>query len=484
MSPAPLPLPNALNALTCDLPLRQTSNGDETRIHFFTDEAAFESWITDQPDSLKNWVNTHKFQIAPNHALIVPASDGTPECVLAAYIGMPTLYSSAYLARKLPTGDYRLADMDGAPIDAMTATDIAIAWGLASYNFDALKSEKEPAETFLSLPDNVNAEAVTNQIRAVWLTRDLVNLPTNHMGPADLAAAASGIAEQFDAAITVTDDQAVVAAEYPAIYAVGKGSESNPRLIDMSWGKEGAPKITLVGKGVCFDTGGLDLKPSSAMLNMKKDMGGSAQALGLAYLIMANELPVRLRVLIPAVENSVSGRAFRPKDIIRTRAGLSVEIGNTDAEGRLVLADALDVADKENPELLVDFATLTGAARVALGPDLPAMMTNDDALADALATSGLACGDPVWRLPLWEPYASGLDSKIADTSNVTTGGFAGSITAGLFLQKFVPNTLAWVHFDVFAWSPSGKPGKPEGGEAQAMRAVFHYLDQRYGETGT
>jgi leucyl aminopeptidase len=300
------------------------------------------------------------------------------------------------------------------------------------------------------------------------------------MGPAELAQAAQDLAAEFDAAVEVIVGQDLLDRDYPAIHAVGRASPRAPRLIDLRWGNPEHPKVTIVGKGVCFDTGGLDLKPSSAMLIMKKDMGGAAHALALGRMIMMAGLPVRLRVLVPAVENVVSGDSFKPQDVLKTRKGLTVEVGNTDAEGRLILCDALAEADSEKPELLIDFATLTGAARVALGPDLPALMCNDDALANDLTEAGSAVDDPMWRLPLWAPYRKGLDSKVADINNVTTNGFAGAITAGLFLQEFVSKGTPWAHLDTYAWNGSARPGRPEGGEALGLRAAYAVIAKRFG----
>jgi leucyl aminopeptidase len=311
----------------------------------------------------------------------------------------------------------------------------------------------------------------------VTLCRDLINTPSNDMGPDELEEAARKLAAQHGAEFDVTRGNAL-AKEFPLIQAVGGGSARAPRLIDFTWGKAGDPKVTLVGKGVCFDTGGLDIKSDTGMLNMKKDMGGAATALALALMIMSRGLKVRLRVLIPAVENAISGTSFRPRDIYTSRMGISVEIGNTDAEGRLVLADALALADEEKPALLVDFATLTGAARVALGPDLPAAFTDDDALAEELSRFAAAENDPLWRLPLWRPYEQMLDSKVADLNNIATGGQGGAITAALFLRRFV-TAKSWLHLDIFAWSTAAKPGRPEGADCQIARALYAMLTARY-----
>jgi leucyl aminopeptidase len=311
----------------------------------------------------------------------------------------------------------------------------------------------------------------------VALARDLINTPSNDMGPVELEITARALAERHDARISVISGGALEK-DFPLIHTVGMGSPRAPRLIDITWGAASDPKITLVGKGVCFDTGGLDIKPSSGMLNMKKDMGGAATALALAHMVMAAGLKVRLRLLIPAVENSTSGGAFRPRDIFRSRKGLTVEIGNTDAEGRLILADALALADEEKPALMADFATLTGAARVAMGPDVPPFFTDDGALAGELMRFAETEFDPLWRLPLWRPYESLLESKVADLNNVGTGGHAGAITAALFLRRFV-TAPSWLHFDIFAWTPSAKPARPEGGECQAARALYALLKARY-----
>jgi leucyl aminopeptidase len=308
----------------------------------------------------------------------------------------------------------------------------------------------------------------------------MINTPSNDMGPAELHEATRLLAERHDAWIEAVTDDELLLKNFPLIHAVGRAAARPPRLIDLHWGDRSHPKVTVVGKGVCFDTGGLDLKPSSAMLLMKKDMGGAAAALALAHMIMDRKLPVALRVLIPAVENSVAGSSFRPLDVYPSRKGLTVEVGNTDAEGRLILADALALADEAAPDLLIDIGTLTGAARVALGPELVPFYTGDEALASSMMDHGMRQGDPLWRMPLWAPYESMLDSKVADTSNVGTGAFAGSITCALFLKKFVSNAKSWLHFDIYGWNPSSKPGRPEGGECQAARALYALLCERYG----
>ena len=330
------------------------------------------------------------------------------------------------------------------------------------------------------LPEGVDEAYVRRTAEAVCLTRDLVNTPSNDLGPAELEQTVRALAARFDASVTVITGEDLLAENFPMVHAVGRASPRTPRLIDMVWGDPAAPKVTLVGKGVCFDTGGLDIKPAAGMLLMKKDMGGAAHAIGLAQMIMARGLPIRLRLIIPAVENAIDGSAFRPGDILASRKGLSIEIGNTDAEGRLVLGDALSLADEEAPEILIDFATLTGAARVALGPQLPPAYTDDEQLAADLARFATSEADPSWRMPLWQAYSSMLDSPIADMNNAPGSGFAGSITAALFLQRFVERAGAWLHLDIYAWNPSGRPGRPEGGEAQTIRALDALLAERYG----
>ncbi len=376
------------------------------------------------------------------------------------------------LSRLIPGGVYRFAN---DPHDSRLA---ALAFALGSYRFTRYrKAEDNPAT--LNLPQSVDRDEIDRVVEAVTLARDLINTPANDMGPVELEEAARALALRHQADIKVTVGDDLLAANFPLIHAVGRASERAPRLIELRWGNVGHPRIALVGKGVCFDTGGLDIKPDSSMLNMKKDMGGAATALALAHMIMSRNLKVRLTVLIPAVENAISGAAFRPRDIYTSRNGITVEIGNTDAEGRLVLADALALADEDESELIADFATLTGAARVALGPDMPAFFTDDDELADGLMGHAAGENDPLWRLPLWRPYEAMLESKVADINNVGSGGQAGAITAALFMRRFV-TAKSWLHFDLFAWTPAAKPGRPEGGECQAARALYALLVERYG----
>jgi len=413
------------------------------------------------------------FEPKPGKLLLLPKLDGK---LAGALFGIEkpgdTIdpFRPGQLVNALPAGVYRFANQ---PHDSRLA---ALAFAIGAYQFTRYR-KSEPSNVRLNVPDGVDAEDLSHIAEGVGLARDLINTPSNDMGPDELETAARGIAKLHGAKVEVIAGEKLMK-EFPLIHAVGMGSPRSPRLIDIVWGKDTDPKITLVGKGVCFDTGGLDIKNDTGMLNMKKDMGGAATALGLAHMIMARKLKVRLRVLIPAVENSISGLSFRPRDIFTSRKGITVEIGNTDAEGRLVLADALALADEEKPVLLVDFATLTGAARVALGPDLPAMFTDDDALAIEMAKAGTAENDPVWRLPLWKPYEAMLDSKVSDTNNVSTGGLGGAITAALFLKKFV-TAPSWMHFDIFAWTAAAKPGRPEGAECQTARALYALLCARY-----
>lgn len=416
------------------------------------------------------------FDAAAGSHAVVPDATGAIAGVL---LGLGKASSPAdpmmpgKLAGLLPAGDYYFAP------GLADETLAALSWALTGYRFRRYRSAPDKPVR-LKVGAGVDHARVASQADAVAFVRDLVNTPANDLGPAELAAAARALAEGAGARFAETVGDALLAENFPLIHAVGNGSDRAPRLVEMTWGDPSHPKVTLVGKGVCFDTGGLDIKPDTGMLLMKKDMGGAANVLGLARMIVEARLPVRLRVLIPAVENSISGRAFRPSDVFPSRKGLTVEIGNTDAEGRLVLADALALADDEAPDLIVDMATLTGAARVALGPEVPPFYTDDETLASDIAEASRAVADPLWRLPLWKPYASMLDSKVADTNNVTSGGFAGSITAALFLQKFVTRTGAWVHLDIYAWNPTAKPGRSEGGEAQGIRALFAVIEKRFG----
>ncbi|WP_298727208.1 leucyl aminopeptidase family protein [uncultured Ferrovibrio sp.] len=421
-----------------------------------------------------NWAAAQSFKAKPGQVLVLPDSrSGKPARVLAGLGDSPDLWSYAAIAAALPPGDYRLAD-------SKAADDAALGWALNAYRFDRYKkpAERKPAAR-LVWPAKADRARVQALYDGIVLARDLINTPSSDMGPAELAEAARGIAMLGGASFDCVIGDELLEKNYPMIHAVGRASGRLPRLIDIVWGNPKHPKLTLVGKGVCFDTGGLDLKPSAGMLLMKKDMGGAAVVLGLAAAIMALKLPVRLRVLIGAVENSVSGNAMRPGDVLNTRKGITVEIGNTDAEGRLVLGDLLAEADSEKPDWLIDCATLTGAARVAVGPDLPALYSTDDAMAEALLSAGIAVAEPLWRLPLHKPYRDYIEGKVADISNSGDTPFAGSITAALFLKEFVDKTKCYAHLDLFAWNPNPRPGRPLGGEATALRALFTAIEKRY-----
>ncbi|TXL74515.1 leucyl aminopeptidase family protein [Vineibacter terrae] len=378
------------------------------------------------------------------------------------------------LAGKLPAGDYCLVG-DTAPV---STADACIAFALGSWRFTRYRGDVK-SQPRLVWPAKCDRGAVERTVNGICLARDLITTPSNDMGPAELAAAARQLARRHRARFSVIAGNELLRRNYPVIHAVGRASTRAPRLVDIVWGRPSAPKVTLVGKGVCFDSGGLDLKPASGMLMMKKDMGGAATVLAAAAMVMAARLNVRLRVLIPAVENSVSGNAFRPLDVIKSRKGVTVEIGNTDAEGRLILCDALAEAAREEPALIIDVATLTGAARVALGPDVPALFSNDDELADSLLKAAKEREDPLWRLPLWRGYRRFLDSKVADINNAGQSPFGGAITAALFLQTFVPDSVPWAHIDTMAWNQTSQPGRPEGGEAMGARAIYGMLAAKY-----
>ena len=419
------------------------------------------------------WASANGFSGEAGRTLIVPGEDGALAGALFGTGDGEGALAVGALARALPEGDWHFAAEPAWPNLA------AIALALGGYVFTRYGKKPGKALRF-ALPAGADAAHVRRIADGVFLARDLVNTPTSDMGPDELEKAARTLAAAHKAEVSVIKGDDLLKQNFPMIHAVGRASTGAPRLIDMIWGSPDAPKVTLVGKGVCFDTGGLDIKPSSGMLLMKKDMGGAANVLGLASMIMAAGLKVRLRVLIPAVENSIAGNAFRPGDVLTSRKGITVEIGNTDAEGRLVLADALALADDERPALLVDMATLTGAARVALGPDLPPFYTGDESLAAELTAASVAVEDPLWRMPLWRPYDAKLSSKIADINNVTTDGFAGSITAALFLRRFVEKTVSWAHFDIFAWNPTDRPYGVAGGEAQGIRTLEWIIARRYG----
>ena len=448
--------------------------GDPAAPILFVTAATFDQAIEVVDDRERTFIRAAGYEPKPGRHLVVPGPDGKLAGVLFGLENpdepVKDLFRPGQLSTLLPQGTYRFAN---TPHDARLA---ALAFALGAYQFTRYR-KADVRNVRLVVPEGVDGDDLTRIVEGVTLARDLINTPSNDMGPAELEEAARALAKQHGAAIKVATGDAL-AKDFPLVHAVGAGSPRSARLIDMTWGNENDPRITLVGKGVCFDTGGLDIKNDAGMLNMKKDMAGGATALGLAHMIMARKLKLRLRVIVPAVENSISGTSFRPRDIYTSRKRISVEIGNTDAEGRLVLADALTLADEDKPALVADFATLTGAARVALGPDVPAAFTDDDALASELAHYAASENDPLWRMPLWRPYEAMLDSKVADTNNVSTGGQGGAITAALFLRKFV-SAKSWLHLDIFAWTPAAKPGRPEGAELQSARALYALLCARY-----
>jgi leucyl aminopeptidase len=443
-------------------------------------ESQLADWLGAAEPRIAQWVRASGFKAAAGSTCLVPAADGGLAMVLLGLqetgdaIGAG-IWDYAGLPRGLPAGRYRL---DGR-LDPPTAARACLGWALGTYRFERYR-KADPVEATLEWPATADRGDVLRQAAAIALARDLINTPANDLGTAALAEAARELAGRHGAAFSEIVGDDLLAQGYPTIHAVGRASVNPPRLIDIRWGDPSHPTVTVVGKGVVFDSGGLDIKPSGGMLMMKKDMGGAAHALALGSMVMDARLKVRLRVLVPAVENAISGNAFRPLDVIRTRKGITVEVGNTDAEGRLILCDALAEADAEKPDMIIDYATLTGAARVALGPELPALFCNSEALAGALLECGTAVDDPMWRLPLWAPYREMLKSQVADTSSTGSGPFAGSVTAALYLEKFVSAGTAWAHFDLYAWNARSRPGRPEGGEAMSVRAAYEMLRRRFG----
>lgn len=421
----------------------------------------------------RSWADANGFSGQRGKLLPLPATDGSLDGYLfglGTAEGRP-VFVAGLAAASLPAGHYRLEGELGDP------TLASIAFRLGAYRFDRYR-EAKPSPT-LELPSGADRAEVERQVIAASLARDLVNTPSSDLGPDNLHAEIERFASERGMSFKAIVGDDLLSQNFPMIHAVGRASAQPPRLLDLSWGRESDPKVTLVGKGVTFDTGGLDIKTAAGMLMMKKDMGGAANVLGLASAIVSAGLPVRLRVLIPVVENAISGNAFRPGDVLHSRKGITVEIGNTDAEGRLILADALALADEESPDLVVDMATLTGAARVALGPELPPLYSTDDALAKSIMDAGLRVEDPFWHMPLWSAYDSQLSSKIADMNNTGAGGYAGSVIAALFLKRFVSKAKAWVHLDILAWAPEARPGRPVGATDQGIRALYQAIKTRF-----
>jgi len=445
---------------------------DTARPLFAVTKEEFDRWMTGQDAATREWIEANGFQPDIGKVLVLPGGSGIQGAICGLGDHQARLRGRFGLAAArgaLPAGTWSLkCDLTGDELH-----QAALGWLLAGYNFDKYAKSTGPKAQLIA-PDGVDAARIEAIATGEYLTRDLINTPASDMGPDELEAAAKDLAETFDAAVSVISGEALLEKNFPMIHAVGRASPRAPRLIDMTWGNAG-PCLTLVGKGVCFDTGGLNLKPGASMGLMKKDMGGAATVLGLAYMIMAMDLPMRLRVLIPAVENSVSGNAFRPQDILTSRKGLTVEINNTDAEGRLVLADALALADEDKPDLVISMATLTGAARVAVGPDLAAYFSQRDEDAQTLEAAAARVADPTWRLPFHDPYETMIEPGIADLDNAPKGGFGGAITAALFLRRFVTDTPRFMHFDIYGWNPTAKPGRSKGGTGQGARALFDAL---------
>ncbi len=465
-----------MKRMITDYGLQKSAKGTRALILVHANEWA--AWCETAEPFARNWITAQAFSGQAGTAMIMPSNDGTINAAIGVF-GEHDIWDGARLAEALPPGGWHINPNRGTRLNAMAYEMLLLGWALSQYSFNRFKnSENQKGETTskrLAIPEGVSADRLLGLVEGIWFCRDLINTPANHMTPQGLEDSATDLAKKFGAAITVFSGDEL-RSTFPAINTVGRAAEIAPRLIDFTWGEAG-PRITLVGKGITFDSGGLDLKPSKAMEIMKKDMGGSATVLGLAKAIMAAELPVRLRVLVAAAENSVSDRSMRPLDVIDTRAGITVEIGNTDAEGRLVLADALTLAREEDPDFVIDFATLTGAARVALGTELPALFCNrDDTAAQILAASG-EVGDPLWRLPLFDDYDRHLENGHVTLSSTGSTSFGGAITAALFLRRFAGSDSNWAHIDVMAWNLSDRPGRPRGGEAMGLRAIFRYIEQ-------
>jgi leucyl aminopeptidase len=438
--------------------------------------SAVRDWMARQPNPVRNWLSGREDRLKAGVLERLPGPDGAQAGALAVTADEPGMWAIGDLGKRLGGGDWTL---DLSTLPNAEPDGLCLGWALGTYEFDRYRKPKDEGRARLIWPEGANREAVLAMAEGVCLARDLINTPAEHMGPSELESAARNLTDRFGGATAVVAGDDLLAQNFPMIHAVGRAADDAPRLIDLTFGDESHPRLTLVGKGVCFDTGGLDLKPASGMELMRKDMGGAATVLGLSHVILSAKLPVRLRVLISAVENAVAGNAYRPGDILQSRKGLTVEIGNTDAEGRLVMADALALACEESPDLLIDMATLTGAARVAVGTEIAAFFARDDALADAVTAASRAVAEPVWRLPLHDDYRHMLDTPFADINNAGSGRFAGATTAALFLKEFVADPDRWLHFDIMAWNSRNRPGRPRGGEAMGLRALFHLIRNRY-----
>jgi leucyl aminopeptidase len=467
-----MPTQTQLTVINCFASVTSSGTSTDSTPIIPLSSSQLPNWLVSQNSFVQQWFAATKFCAEPNSLCLVPTNQGDLSMVVVGIVDEDDLWPIGMLPYSLPNGTYHISH----PSEKVVSQAI-LAWGLGAYRFQRYKQLTKPSAR-LVIPASENMEMLQQIIAATYLVRDLVNTPTEDMHPENLADVTINLADRFGAKINQIIGDALLQQNYPAIHAVGRASLHAPRLLDLRWGDQNHRKLTLVGKGVCFDTGGLDLKSSNGMVLMKKDMGGAAHVLGLAQVIMALKLPVCLRVLIPAVENVIAGNAYLPGDIIATRKGLSVEIGNTDAEGRVILADALTEAASEQPDLIIDFATLTGAARVALGPDLAALFCNDDAMAAHIQRLSAREQDPIWRLPLYKPYRDFLNSPIADINNNSVSPYAGAITAALFLQDFIAET-PWMHLDIMAWNIADRPGKPQGGEALGLRAVLAYIIERY-----
>ncbi|MEE2746312.1 MAG: leucyl aminopeptidase family protein [Pseudomonadota bacterium] len=438
-------------------------------IHLFS-KSGLKAWSRSQSDTVKKWIKTTGFVANPGDYCLIPSREGSINEIILGVSEPFEIWDTGNLARSLPRGHYQFVGIKNAGQAALAS----LGWALGSYRYDRYRKPLK-LNTTLKIPSNCDSGYVTKMANATCFVRDLINTPAEDLGPTELEFQVRNLADRYEANVRVVKGKQLLSRNFPAIYAIGRASDDPPRLINLSWGNPKDPKVTLVGKGVCFDTGGLDIKTASGMKFMKKDMGGAAHVLGLAMLLMEANLKLRLRVLIPAVENSVSANSIRPMDVLNTRSGKTIEIGHTDAEGRVILADALYEAARERPDLILDFATLTGAARIALGSELPALFTNNEKLAEVILAASYNSQDPVWRLPLWSDYRRHIIGKTANLTNSADTGFGGAITAALFLNEFIQTGTPWAHLDLMAWNMTTRRGRPEGGEAMGLRAIYHAI---------